>query len=251
MKLKNKVAVVTGGGSGIGRATALLFAKHGASVVVADVDIQGGEETVHLIEHNNGKSVFVKTNVADSSEVQDMVARALEEFGSIDILVNNAGIGNSEVRSVDLEEEEWDQVLDINLKGVYLGIKYAVPEMIKKGCGGAIINTASLLGLKGQKYMSAYNASKGGVVILTKNAALEYGKYGIRVNAVAPGVIDTKIIEGWRQNERKWPIISRANALGRIGTPEEVANAILFLASDEASFVTGATLSVDGGGHTF
>jgi NAD(P)-dependent dehydrogenase (short-subunit alcohol dehydrogenase family) len=250
MRLKDKVAIVTGGGSGIGRATALLFAEHGARIVVADVDVKGGEETVSLIEHHNGKAVFIKTNVANSAEVKGMVDGAIEEFGSVDILVNNAGIGNSEVRSVELSEEEWDQVIDINLKSVYLGIKYAVPEMMKKNTG-AIINTASLLGLKGQKYTSAYNASKGGVVILTKNAALEYGKYGIRVNAVAPGVIDTKIIEGWRQNERKWPIISRANALGRIGTPEEVANAILFLASDEASFVTGATLSVDGGGHTF
>lgn len=250
MRLKDKVAIVTGGGSGIGRATALLFAEHGARIVVADVDVKGGEETVSLIEHHNGEAVFIKTNVANSSEVKEMVDGAIEEFGAVDILVNNAGIGNSEVRSVELSEEEWDQVIDINLKGVYLGIKYAVPEMMKKKTG-AIINTASLLGLKGQKYTSAYNASKGGVVILTKNAALEYGKYGIRVNAVAPGVIDTKIIEGWRQNERKWPIISRANALGRIGSPEEVANAILFLASDEASFVTGATLSVDGGGHTF
>jgi len=151
---------------------------------------------------------------------------------------------------VDLAEEEWDRVVDINLKGVFLGIKYAVPEISKSG-GGSIINTSSLLGLKGQKYMSAYNASKAGVVVLTKNAALEYGKYNIRVNAIAPGVIDTKIIENWKQNERKWPIISRANALGRIGTPDEVANAVLFLASDEASFITGTTLSVDGGGLTY
>jgi NAD(P)-dependent dehydrogenase (short-subunit alcohol dehydrogenase family) len=149
-----------------------------------------------------------------------------------------------------LAEEEWDRVIDINLKGVFLGIKYAIPELIKAG-GGAIINTSSLLGLKGQKYMSAYNASKAGVVTLTQNAALEYGKYNIRVNAIAPGVIDTPIIDHWKQNERKWPIISRANALGRIGTPDEVANAVLFLASDEASFITGTTLSVDGGGLTF
>lgn len=164
--------------------------------------------------------------------------------------VTNAGINNSEVRSIELSENEWDRVIDINLKGVFLGIKYTVPEMIKNG-GGSIINTASLLGLKGQKYLSAYNSSKGGVVLLTKNAALEYGKYGIRVNAVAPGVIDTQIIDGWKQNEWKWPIISKANALGRIGKLEEVAKAILFLASDEASFITGAVLSVDGGGSTF
>lgn len=247
MRLKQKVAIVTGGGSGIGRATAILFAKNGANVVVADVDVDGGEETVRLLD---GKGIFIRTNVANSTEIKRLIQGTIQQFGTIDILVNNAGISNSEVKSIEMAEEEWDRVIDINLKSVFLGIKYAVPEMIKKG-SGSIINTASLLGLKGQKYLSAYNASKGGVVILTKNAALEYGKYGIRVNAIAPGVIDTRIIEGWKENERKWPIISRANALGRIGTPDEVANAILFLASDEASFITGTTLSVDGGGHTF
>lgn len=247
VRLNGKIAIVTGGGSGIGRATSLLFAENGANVVVADVDVEGGEETARLL---NGKGKFIATNVANSKETEHLIQETINQFGTIDILVNNAGISNSEVRSVDMTEEEWDRVIDINLKSVFLGIKYAAPEMIKKG-SGSIINTASLLGLKGQKYLSAYNASKGGVVILTKNAALEYGKYGIRVNAIAPGVIDTKIIEGWKQNERKWPIISRANALGRIGTPQEVANAILFLASDEASFITGTTLSVDGGGHTF
>ncbi|MFL6562845.1 MAG: SDR family NAD(P)-dependent oxidoreductase, partial [Bacillus sp. (in: firmicutes)] len=175
---------------------------------------------------------------------------ATSSYGALHIMFNNAGVGNSEVRSVDLSEEEWDRVIDINLKGVFLGIKYAVPELIKAG-GGAIINTSSLLGLKGQKYVSAYNASKAGVVMLTQNASLEYGKHNIRVNAIAPGVIDTNIIDLWKQDERKWPIISRANALRRIGTPDEVANAVLFLASDEASFITGTTLSVDGGGLAF
>lgn len=250
MRLLGKNAIVTGGGSGIGRAAAIRFASEGAAVAVADVDGNSGEETVSLIKNTGGNAIFVKTDVADSSQIKALIETTSTTFGSLHIMFNNAGIGNSEVRSVDLTEEEWDKVIDINLKGVFLGIKYAVPELIKAG-GGAIINTSSLLGLKGQKYVSAYNASKAGVVVLTKNAALEYGKYNIRVNAIAPGVIDTKIIENWRQNERKWPIISRANALGRIGTPDEVANAVLFLASDEASFITGATLSVDGGGLTF
>jgi NAD(P)-dependent dehydrogenase (short-subunit alcohol dehydrogenase family) len=249
MRLKGKTAIVTGGGSGIGRSTAIRFACEGAKVSVADVDSHGGEETVSLIKESGANAIFVKTDVKDSNHVRNLINTTTNTFGGLGILVNNAGIGHSEVRSVDLPEEEWDHVIDINLKGVFLGIKYAAPELIKSG-GGAIINTSSLLGLKGKKYQAAYNASKAGVV-LTQNAALEYGKYNIRVNAIAPGVIDTKIIDGWKQDERRWPFISKANALGRIGTSDEVANAIFFLASDEASFITGTTLSVDGGGLTF
>lgn len=250
MKLAGKTAIITGGGGGIGRSTAIRFAKEGARVTVADIDAAIGEETVSLIKRDGGEAIFIKTDVTDSDEIKALIDTTTSSYGALHILFNNAGVGNSEVRSVDLAEEEWDRVIDINLKGVFLGIKYAIPELIKAG-GGAIINTSSLLGLKGQKYVSAYNASKAGVVMLTQNAALEYGKYNIRVNAIAPGVIDTPIIEQWKQNERKWPIISRANALGRIGTPDEVANAVVFLASDEASFITGTTLSVDGGGLTF
>lgn len=250
MRLTGKVALVTGGGGGIGRSTAIRFAKEGAKVTVADIDSLGGEETVSLIKESGGEAIFFETNVLVANQVREAVNTTVSAFGGLHILFNNAGIANSEVKSVDLSEEEWDRVIDINLKGVFLGIKYAVPELIKSG-GGSIINTSSLLGLKGKKYQAAYNASKAGVVLLTQNAALEYGKNNIRVNAIAPGVIDTNIIDSWKQDERKWPIISRANALGRIGNPDEVANAVLFLASDEASFITGATLSVDGGGLTF
>ncbi|MEY2194798.1 SDR family NAD(P)-dependent oxidoreductase [Neobacillus sp. BF23-41] len=250
MRLLGKTAIITGGGGGIGRSTALRFAKEGARVAVADIDSAIGEETVRLIKEEGGEAIFVKTDVTDSKQIKALINTTTSTFGALHILFNNAGVGNSEVRSVDLSEEEWDRVIDINLKGVFLGIKYAVPEFIKAG-GGAIINTSSLLGLKGQKYVSAYNASKAGVVMLTQNASLEYGKYNIRVNAIAPGVIDTPIIDHWKQDERKWPIISLANALRRIGTPDEVANAVLFLASDEASFITGTTLSVDGGGLAF
>lgn len=250
MRLSGKIAIVTGGGSGIGRSTAIRFASEGAKVSVADVDTVNGEETVSLIRESGADAIFVKSDVKDVTQIRNLINTTTATFGGLHILVNNAGIGHSEVRSVDLDEEEWDHVIDINLKGVFLGIKYAVPELIKSG-GGAIINTSSLLGLKGKKYQAAYNASKAGVVLLTQNAALEYGKYNIRVNAIAPGVIDTKIIDSWKQDERRWPSISKANALGRIGTPDEVANAIFFLASDEASFITGTTLSVDGGGLAF
>lgn len=250
MRLIGKTAIITGGGGGIGRSTAIRFAKEGARVAVADIDSTIGEETVRLIKEDGGEAIFVKTDVTDSEQIKALINTTTSTFGALHILFNNAGVGNSEVRSVDLSEEEWDRVIDINLKGVFLGIKYAIPELIKAG-GGAIINTSSLLGLKGQKYVSAYNASKAGVVMLTQNASLEYGNYNIRVNAIAPGVIDTSIIDHWKQDERKWPIISRANALRRIGTPDEVANAVLFLASDEASFITGTTLSVDGGGLAF
>ncbi|MDF0725427.1 glucose 1-dehydrogenase [Cytobacillus sp. S13-E01] len=250
MKLKEKVAIVTGGGGGIGRATALLFAKEGAQIVVSDINEEKGYETVNRILEEGGKAAFIKANVAQPKEVEELVNFTVSEFGGIDILFNNAGIGNSEVRIADLSIEEWDSVIDINLKAVFLGIKYAIPHIEKRG-GGSIINTSSLLGFKGKKYMAPYNASKGGVVLLTQNAALEYGKNNIRVNAVAPGIIDTAIIDGWKNDERKWPYISKANALGRIGLPEEVAAAVLFLASDDASFITGTTIHVDGGGLTF
>lgn len=250
MRLKGKKAIVTGGGGGIGRASAILFAKEGALVAISDIDAEKGKETASLINEQGGKAIFVQTDVSVSHQVKELVEETVSTFGGLDILFNNAGISNSNVKGLDLTEEEWDRVIDINLKGVFLGIKYAIPVLRKSG-SGAIINTSSMLGLKGQKYMAAYNASKAGVILLTKNAALEYGKDNIRVNAIAPGVIDTNIIDSWKNDPRKWPIISKANALGRIGNPEEVANAVLFLASDDASFITGATLSVDGGGLTF
>lgn len=250
MRVKDKVAIVTGGGSGIGRAAALLLAGEGAKVVVSDINEQSGRETSQLIAEQNGLSLFIHADVARPEEVAQLTASAAEHFGGIDILFNNAGIGNSETKIAEMTIDEWDKVIDINLKGVFLGIKYTIPYMEKRG-GGSIINTSSLLGFKGKKYMSPYNASKGGVILLTQNAALEYGRKKIRVNAIAPGVIDTPIINGWKNDERKWPIISKANALGRIGKPEEVANAVLFLASDEASFITGSTIHVDGGGLIF
>jgi len=250
MRLQGKVAIVTGGGGGIGRATSCLFAKEGAKVVVSDVNEESASETVRLIKEAGGDALCVPANMVNPEEVEQLINKTVDAYGGLDILFNNAGVGNEEVRLADISVEEWDRVVDINLKGVFLGMKYGLKKMEERG-GGAIINTSSVLGHKGKKYVGPYNASKGGVVLLTQNAALEYGGKNIRVNAVAPGVIDTDIIQGWKDDERKWPIISRANALRRIGQPEEVAKVVLFLASDDASFVTGSTIFADGGGMIF
>lgn len=250
MRLQGKIAIVTGGGGGIGRATSCLFAKEGAKVVVSDINEESASVTVELIKEAGGEAICVPANMVNPEEVEQLVSKTIEAYGGLDILFNNAGVGNEEVKLADMSVEEWDRVVDINLKGVFLGIKYALPKMEERG-GGSIINTSSVLGFRGKKYVGPYNASKGGVVLLTQNAALEYGKNNIRVNAIAPGVIDTDIIQGWKDDERKWPIISKANALRRVGQPEEVAKTVLFLASDDASFVTGSTIFVDGGGMLY
>ncbi|MFC7322637.1 SDR family NAD(P)-dependent oxidoreductase [Halobacillus campisalis] len=250
MRLDKRNAIITGGASGIGRATALLMAKEGASVLVCDRNQKQGEETVRLIEAGGGEALFHEVDVAKEESVKRVISYAEHNLGSIDVLFNNAGVGGEEKKLHELTEEEWDYVVDINLKGVFFGLKHAVPFMMEQK-KGTIINTSSLLGFKGKKRVGPYNASKSGVVTLTKNAALEYGRYGVRVNAVAPGVIDTAIVDGWKQDERKWELISAANAMGRIGKPEEVAEAVVFLASDQSSYITGETLMVDGGGLTF
>ncbi|MBN8207854.1 glucose 1-dehydrogenase [Bacillus sp. NTK071] len=250
MRLQDKVAIVTGGGGGIGRATALRFASEGAKVVVSDIHSESGEESVDQIIKMGGDAIFVRTDTSIEGDMKALVEECEKQYGGLDIFFNNAGVSNEEVKLVDISVDEWDRVVSINLKGVFMGMKYAIPAMEKRN-GGAIVNTSSLLGFKGKKYMAPYNASKGGVITLTKNAALEYGAKNIRVNAVCPGVIDTNIVTPWKEDDRKWPIISKANALKRVGQPEEIANAVLFLVSDEASYVTGTSLLVDGGGLTF
>jgi len=239
-----KVALVTGSSSGIGRASALAFAREGAQVVVSDVSVAGGEETVRLIQQAAGEAVFVKADVSQPAEVEALIAKTVETYGRLDCAHNNAGIAGRTARVADDTEENWDQILAINLKGVWLCMKYEIPAMLQHG-GGAIVNTASDAGLIGLRRAGAYVASKHGVVGLTKTAALEYAKAGIRVNAVCPGPIDTPMLQ--QASGRVIEQMAAAQPNGRLGKPEEIAEAAMWLCSGAASFVTGHPMPVDGG----
>jgi NAD(P)-dependent dehydrogenase (short-subunit alcohol dehydrogenase family) len=245
--LEGKAALVTGASSGIGRATALVFAREGAKVVVADVVVAGGEETVRLIKTVGGEAIFVKADVSKAAEVEAMVNTAVAAYGRLDCAHNNAGIEGAMSTTADYTEEDWDRVISINLKGVWLCMKSEIAQMLKQG-GGAVVNTASGAGLVGLANMSAYVASKHGVVGLTKTAALEYAKAGIRVNAVCPGVIQTPMVARvtGRQPQLAEALVA-AEPVGRVGQPEEIAEAVVWLCSDAASFVTGHAMAVDGG----
>lgn len=245
--VEGKVALVTGGGSGIGRATALTFAREGAKVVVADVVVAGGEETARLIKAAGGEAIFVKADMAKAAEVEALVQKAVATYGRLDCAHNNAGVEGATGKTADYNEADWDRVISINLTGVWLCMKYEILQMLKQG-GGAIVNTASDAGLLGVPQMPAYVASKHGVVGLTKTAALEYAKSGIRVNAVCPGVIKTPMVEritGQRPGRAERMIA--AEPIGRMGKPEEIAEAVVWLCSEAASFVTGLPMPVDGG----
>lgn len=245
--MKDKVALVTGASSGIGRATALVFAREGAKVVVADMNVVGGEETVQLVKAAGGDAFFVQTDVSQATSVEAMVSKTVETYGRLDYAHNNAGVEGTLSRTAEHTEEDWEPVIRINLKGVWLCMKYEIPQMLQQG-GGAIVNTASGAGLIGVKRMPAYVASKHGVVGLTKTAALEYAKSGIRVNAVCPGVIQTSMVE--RVTGNRPDVLDKmiaAEPIGRSGRPEEIAEAVVWLCSDAASFVTGHAMAVDGG----
>jgi NAD(P)-dependent dehydrogenase (short-subunit alcohol dehydrogenase family) len=248
-RLQDKVALVTGAASGIGRATALTFAREGAKLVIADMNEDGGQQTVHMITENGGEATFVQVDVSNATEVQAMISKAVETYGRLDCAFNNAGTeGTTMVSTIDYKEGDWNRVLSINLTGVWLCVKYEITQMLNQG-GGAIVNTASVAGLVGSRGAgSAYAASKHGVVGLTKTAALEYAKQGIRVNCVCPGVIRTPMMERMltRTPELEQQYIA-AEPIGRLGLPEEIAEAVVWLCSDAASFVTGHTMTVDGG----
>jgi NAD(P)-dependent dehydrogenase (short-subunit alcohol dehydrogenase family) len=246
--LNGKVALVTGGTSGIGRATALSFAREGAKLVVADVNDEGGQQTVHMITENGGEAIFVKTDVSEAVAVRAFISKAVETYGRLDCAHNNAGVSSPVRASIaDYPEEDWHRVIAINLTGVWLCMKYEIPQMLQQG-GGTIVNTASIMGLVATGFNPAYMASKHGVVGLTKSAALAYAQSGIRVNAVCPGYIRTPMVEGSPSFNPQYEaeLIAR-HPIGRLGTPEEIAEAVVWLCSDAASFITGHTMTVDGG----
>ncbi len=250
MRLENKIALITGGTSGIGEATAYLFAREGAKVAITGRnETRGHVVTAHILE-SGGKAIFVRTDVRHAAECKRAVDATLDAFGRLDILFNNAGVFYPQT-ALECSEEEWDLQIDINLKGTFLMSKYALEPMITQG-GGVIINNSSGWGLVGGDKAVAYCASKGGVVLLTKAMAVDHGRQGIRVNCICPGDVDTPMLpEDARLRGLDWKTYLAGcenRPLGRIGTPEEIAKAVLFLASDDSSFMTGAVLAVDGGG---
>lgn len=246
--LNGKIALVTGGSAGIGRATAILFSKRGAKVVVASRRIKEGLETVEIIKENGGEAAFIQTDVTVPEQVENLVKKTVETYGRLDIAFNNAGSsgGNVYARLAKTPLETFNQVIDVNLKGVFLCMKYEIPVMQKQG-GGVIINNASISGLYAAERMSAYSASKHGVVALTRVAAHEYARENIRVVAVCPGWIRTEIITHILQKEEAEQITRDAIPLGRLGEPEEVAELVAWLASDAASYVTAECIGISGG----
>ncbi len=246
MRLEGKVAIISGGARGMGAAEAKLFAREGAKVIICDVLEDEGRQTEAEINEVGGDAVFVKLDVTSQDEWENAVNTAIERFGKLDILVNNAGII---VQSTieDMTVELWDKVMDVNAKGVFLGTRTAIPEMRKAG-GGSIVNISSVSGMVGHRYVQpVYNASKGAVRIFTKAAAVQYAKENIRVNSIHPGPIATPMTAEGRADPERVALTLDRTPLGRYGEPEEVANAVLFLASDEASYVTGSEIVVDGG----
>ena len=246
-KLDGKVAVVTGAASGIGRATANLFASEGAKVVLADWDERQGSRVADELREAGHDAVFVRVDVSRPEDVEGMISTAVERYARLDVLFNNAGIEGEQAPTADCTLENWERVINVNLKGVFLGMKYGIPAMLKGG-GGAIINNASVAGIVGFAGIPAYCASKRGVIQLTKAAALEYAKQGIRVNVICPGVIWTPMVERFTaQSDETRKALESLEPVGRFGTPEEVARLALFLASDDSAFCTGAPFIVDGG----
>src|SRR5579872_526573 len=246
--LAGKSAIITGGGSGIGRAAATIFAREGARLIIADVAEEGGRQVVEMIRDKGGEAQFQKCDVAKAADVAALIASAVKAYGRLDCAFNNAGIGGKQRKTADYDEEEWDRIMNVNLKGVWLCMRAEIKQFLAQGSPGAIVNTASAAGLIASHSMPAYTAAKHGVVGLTKCAAIEYARTGIRINDVCPGIIDTPLVADMVAQVPK--LAGRLDGLepvGRKGRPEEIAEAVAWLCSDRASFVTAASISVDGG----
>lgn len=241
---EGKVVIITGAGSGIGRSTAIAFANEGAKVVVSDINQKEGLETTNIISKNNGQSIFVKCDVSNEEDVKNMVNQTLKFFGKLDYAYNNAGVEGINASISDDTSINWDKIININLKGVWLCMKYEIPAMIKNG-KGAIVNCSSIAGLVGIPSFGAYVASKHGVIGLTETACLEFGKNNIRINAICPGAIKTPMLDRSPQNIVEG--IKNSDPMGRIGRPEEVADAVLWLCSEKSSYINGQSLAIDGG----
>ncbi len=244
MELKDKVALITGAASGIGESTAMLFAKEGAKIILTDVDEENGTKVLEKIKQQGGEGIFIKADTSNASDSEKSVEKAIEKFGKLDIAVNNAGIGGAQSPVGEYEIEDWDKVIAVNLSGVFYGMRYQIPAMLKNG-SGSIINVSSILGSVGFANSSAYVAAKHGILGLTKTAALEYSSKGIRVNSVGPAFIKTPLLNSL--DEEMLNQLVNAHPIGRLGESPEVAQMFLWLASDRASFATGAYYPIDGG----
>ena len=242
-----KVAIITGGSSGIGKATAVALAKEGVRVVIAARRAKESEETLQLVKQAGSDGIFVKTDVTRENEVEQLVELAVGKYGRLDYAFNNAGIEENPTPFLDQSSTVFDNIMNINVKGVWLSMKYEIPQMLKNG-GGAIVNTSSVAGVTALAQMPVYVASKHAVLGITKSAAIEFAKSGIRINAIAPGAIETEMYEQFvGGNKQLKETMIAMHPIGRVGKPEEIANAVVWLLSDKASFVTGHTLLVDGG----
>ncbi|MGK8427952.1 SDR family oxidoreductase [Bacillus cereus] len=243
MKLKDKVAIITGGASGIGESTVRLFIEEGAKVVIADFSEHGKELSDELNAHGYN-TLFIKTDVTKEADIKQLIHETVSTYGKLDIMYANAGVAD-DAPANELSYEKWKRTIDINLSGVFLSNKYSIEQFLKQGTGGVIVNAGSIHSFVSLPTPTAYSSAKGGVKLLTQNLCTAYAKYGIRINAVCPGYIDTPLLGSVNPEQKEY--LASLHPQGRLGTPEEVAKAVLFLASDEASFVNGTTLLVDGG----